>query len=647
MSHTDEPSSPKDTTSSPLPEAQANAGRGGVSKTDAPPQGISIKTAQGFWILLGILMLAFILRVSLLRYGMPLLLYEDEPIYYDHALGFGFGHWDIGYFKKPSFFLYFYGVFYYLGFMISPFIHWKDYVDAFWQNPLYVTSIGRMISVLFAVGTVYRLARLGTRVFGWAVGLTVALWLALDITHLRISPIVISDIPSLFFVVTTAWFAWDVYEKGRLKNYLLCALSITLAACFKYNIFTVFFLLSAHTLAWLKTERALENQQPASATPTQTTQSSPTFAQHLLSLTWRTLFLDTRLWLALALIPLVFLLLNPLILKDFSTFWEHLNFERKHMLLGDTHKHSAQWQFLASFHPIFFKIFPRELGWPVYIMGLLGIPWALWRYRSKAIILWSFPLVFLAVVLQFELINAKYLLPILTFWYLAAAVFLKDSLAGVAKGLQKLGMTTPPLLCGLVYVILALSATSLNAMESFQYVAVYTRAETRQTAMQRIQATVENGDRFFLEPDTLTLDNRIFRSQVVVSDYQHGHFQRVINAPTAMQHIDLKALAPRYILINFGKADKRRHTDGRTYYRMPYETAYYQYMQQHYRIKAVYAPFKIFMTLPEMQHELDDNGFPSLYKQIQHHKTQRRQPGPLMLWMERRPSEEVSQHASS
>jgi 4-amino-4-deoxy-L-arabinose transferase-like glycosyltransferase len=562
---------------------------------------------QGWW-LLAIVLLAFFARMVLVHYGLPLLLYEDEPIYYDHALGFGLGQWDIGYFKKPSFFLYFYAAFYYLAYLYTPFMDWKNYVDAFWQNPTYVATVGRTLSVAFAAGTVALVGKIGQRAFGWWVGLAAALWMAVDFTHLRISPIVISDIPALFFVMLAAWFALKISKTGARKDYLWCAISIALAASFKYNVFSVLFLLAGHTVYQLSRDSANTEDRNASG--------------------WRHLLLCPRLWMSLLLIPALFLLLNPMILKDFSTFWAHLNLEKRHMLQRNPADPTAHWQPMAAFGSIFFKILPRAQGWLLYIPGLLGMVWGLWKYRRQSLVLLSFPLVFLLVVLQFQLINAKYLLPLFPFWYLMAALFYRDVF-------RRLTMKWPRPYSLAAGTLLVIAVSFWTWMESAKHLATYSRADTRNIATTAIQRLVRPNDTLLLEPDTLTLDNRLFRSWLVRAQYTNGQFQIENLAPDEMHRITLDQYQPRWVLLNFGEAQKQKASQGNTVYTMPYLPAYYRTMQRQYTLKATFAPYTIHLSQQQMTQILHTEGFGALYGEIQRNKTSRLRPGPFILLMEK------------
>jgi hypothetical protein len=570
-----------------------------------PPSSKALPLAV--WLLIAIIGLAFLLRMVLVHYGLPLLLYEDEPIYYNFSLGFGLGHWHIGYFKKPSFFLYLYSAFYYLGFLYSPFMSWQAFMDAFWQNPTLVATIGRTASVLFATGTIAWLAKIGKRAFGWSVALAAAFFMAVDTTHLRISPVVISDIPALFFIMGAAWFALKLSEDGRTRHYLSCALMIALAISFKYNIFSLAFLIAGHLAYTFQT------------TPSRREAFQQALTRH-------------AFWLSLFLIPVVFLLLNPTILLDFQTFLIHLNLEKQHMLLRDSGSTTEHWQPMVAFKDIFFRILPRSQWWPLYLSGLFGIIWGLWKARPKAWVLLSFPLVFLLVVLQFRLINAKYLLPIFPFWYLMAALFLHDMLTGVqTKFPKRIPLKALPAL----YAVLVLLVASPNLFDTGHYVATYLQPDTRNLATIHLTSQVREGDRLLLEPDTITLDNHLFRAWTVKAMYRQGHFLLDNQSPDIMQQMNLDVQQPRFVLVNFGEANKQRHPDGSVFYEMPYSKEYYEQLRQQYDLTALFAPYQVKLPLSIMQSTFKESGLDSLYAEVQGHKTARKRPGPCLLLFER------------
>ena len=130
-----------------------------------------------------------------------------------------------------------------------------------------------------------------------------ALFLAFNSFHIQLSQTVIVDIPLAFFTVVTFLFFIDVVEKGDAPAHIRTGLAIGLAAATKYTAALLFLpLLAAAAPRFL-----IRSQRPTAA---------------------------LRLLFALAAAAGIFFLCNPYILLDFSTFWDHFSFERRHMAAG-------------------------------------------------------------------------------------------------------------------------------------------------------------------------------------------------------------------------------------------------------------------------------------------------------------------------
>jgi hypothetical protein len=666
----------------------------------------------GGWLVLALIALVAVgVRGMLVKAGLPLLLYEDEPIYYRYALDLGLGEWHSDYFKKPGFFLYFYAFFYFLTYQLGHWLHtdplfvsWSRYLAAFARDAGVVAITGRWVSILLAGGTVALLGRLGWRLFGWGVGLAAAGWLAGALVHVRISPVVIADIPALFCIVLAACLAIVVYDRGRLRDYLLCATAIALAISFKYNVFTVFFLVAAHLLTigdvnlqalnHSETETLSESQPKISLASQSNPQNGPKhvswvrlFAQNP---NWLSKLKAPRFWIALLWIPLLFLLLNPMTLLNFAAFRKDIAFEKKHMLMrhvnvitsieaskstikpdtakpDTTHlnvttplqnaqapldekphsnpKSATGWQWMASFPAIFFRILPKTLGWPLYTLGLIAIPYFLWLGPNRRRVVLGFPLVFLLAVLQFQLINAKYLLPIIVFWVLFAFALLRVLIQRLSTWGKPSILTVPTTTIAFALIALAISLPAW--METLGYVKTYTRLDTRQQAARTLHQLAAPGDAVLLEPDTLTLNPRVIRSGWHLQMIEPVAFEVAID-PTSIPRTKKAASAellekaketerlPRFVLLNLGNAEEKNTASGTHYYEMPYAPRYYARLKTDYRLKTVFAPYPIRLPLQRMRHIGETAGFPALYTWIQDTKGGRKNPGPLLILMERR-----------
>lgn len=566
-----------------------------------------LKSSTQWWLLLGILMLGLVLRGSLLSYGLPLLLYEDEPIYFNKMMAFGYGEFDPDYFKKPTFFLYFYFVFYYLYYLIGDFASWSAFERQFWQDPTTLALIGRSITLFFSVGSIGLVCLLGRRVFSPAVGFIAALLLALHTTHIQYTPIVIADIPALLFILLTAWLALEVYENGRWRDYLLCGVSIALVMSFKYNFFSAAFLVVAHTLRYFP----------------QGWRNGDSVTKNLLSA-----LKDKRLWLSLSLAGGLFVLLSPYVLLNFDKFNEHLTFEKSHMLQRTMELDRAFKPFI-SFPRLLFKIIPRDLSWPLYVFALLGLavglawPWLPKRFRkgseigyAQILSLLSFPIIFLLVVSQFRLVNAKYVLPITPFLMIMAAFFAVWSIRRL--------IPSSKLAEGIAAALILLLSFPMW-QDSFADVTHHQKMDTLAIAQRQLKQTLIPGQRLLIEKYTFPSWNMPILEAMFSDQRLLQMGQPETTAAT------VREFSPDYVLIN-----PRPIKDPEGQKMLPFPKDYYGYLRKNYRVIRVISPYSQFsekklLSMPSAQTQ----DYLKMYLALEE-SGQEKNPGPTLFLLARR-----------
>ena len=120
--------------------------------------------------------------------------------------------------------------------------------------------IGRLISIVFSLGTIWAVFALGTRLFGVAAGRAAAFLMAVSPTAVFFGRILISDTPMLFFSVV-AVLAWVVYlETGTTRTAVAAAAAAALA--FLVKIPAVLILAPIAWAAWeAKRWRALTDRR--------------------------------------------------------------------------------------------------------------------------------------------------------------------------------------------------------------------------------------------------------------------------------------------------------------------------------------------------------------------------------------------------
>ncbi|MBK8191018.1 MAG: glycosyltransferase family 39 protein [Vampirovibrionales bacterium] len=586
--------------------------------TNLPRKRLMIAIAS----LLAILALAAWLRFSLIGYGLPLLLWEDEPIYLRRALNLGFGDWNPHYFKKPGFFLYFYYGWYWLAYQAGDWANWQAYVDAFRADPGAVTLLGRAVTATMGVATVAMTFALARRIGAslWA-SLAAAALMAIYSPHVKYSAIVASDAPALLCLMACACSAVGYYQTGRWRDVLLCGAMAGLAVAFKYNFFTLALPLSAHGLRWLAPPAAsgLQAQADKIASPRR-------FAR----------LFDARILACLAAAVVTFLALCPYTVLDFGAFWRDFDLERRHVLLRQAHDATRRFLPMAGFGKTFFHILPKALGWPLWAAGLLSLGLAgvrLWRERLASPS-WLIPLAFMAIFLlaasQFRLVNAKYLLPAAPFWMLLIALGL-DSLrvATITRG------RWPASLASLAMsLMLALLAWPMAADAAY-FARVHAKPDTRTLMNARLLARVAPRETVMVEPEALPLGAPAFlRTPFLPAMRGKASFLPAPDAYTVRIH----ALARSSWLVM--RLKPRKTPDKRL--TLPWSPAYYAQIAREFELVDALTPFvstradRRALRQAATSNQALDQALLGQYQTWERRKTPDERSGPILLLWRRR-----------
>ena len=190
-------------------------------------------------LLFGILVLAFILRIWGVGFGLPHLYHADEPIVVNHALAFGMGDLNPHFFKIPplvSYLLFIcYGIYYVAG--AGLFHSVRDLEQLFYFDPSSFYLIARLVFGVF-LGTlsVYVLFRLVKRFGDMRTALWASFFLAANFLHVRDSHYIYADIPLLFVLLLGFFVIFRLSESpSSWKWHLLAGGMIGLATATKYN----------------------------------------------------------------------------------------------------------------------------------------------------------------------------------------------------------------------------------------------------------------------------------------------------------------------------------------------------------------------------------------------------------------------------
>jgi len=348
------------------------------------------------FVLIGlILLVALLFRVWGINFDLPYIYNPDEPIYVTISLDmFKTGDLNPHYFRYPSLFFYINSFAYlpyylfgkYRGIFISPsdILGPLMVIGGVAKAPMPNTILlGRLISVIFGVGTVGLTFVIGKRLIGKAsVGWIAALMMAVSQINVVVSRSIIPDPFMIFFSAAAFLAAVLVYQQGKTWQYLVAGLCVGLAASSKYNGgLIVLPLLFAHFLRYGK--RA---------------------------------FKERNLYLALIFSGLGFLAATPFALFDLSKFLSDL--------MADAHEYTTGHPGNEGDTLLWYMKYMLRTANVIYILALLEILRGFYS-RSKEILLLSvFPILYFIFINRFIVRNAQTLLPINMFSFLLAASFL-------------------------------------------------------------------------------------------------------------------------------------------------------------------------------------------------------------------------------
>ncbi len=343
--------------------------------------------APGRRLLAGVAVVALALRMWHLGWGLPDLYEEATPLF----RAWGFWHWGgQGLDLNPHFFNY-----PALSFLVQFVLQVAHYGAGFalgvypdagafqaaWASELSrFVLIGRLPGVFCDAATAVISGLLAGRLVSRRAGLVAAIMVAVNPLHIRLSQMIAVDSMLAFFCSAAILIMLDVAQSGGMKRALSAGLLVGLAASTKY---TGAVLLAPLVVA---TVLGLRKDGPRSVGALTTTVLSPVL-------------------LACG----VFVILNPFVLLDTSSFLRDFGFEQTHMAAGHfgiPTDESTPLYYIAD-------ALPSVMGWPALVLVIAGLAWAV-RHGDRRWIVVALGFGALLVVPMFWAMRAeRYMLPAL------------------------------------------------------------------------------------------------------------------------------------------------------------------------------------------------------------------------------------------
>lgn len=240
--------------------------------------------------------------------------------------------------------------------------------------------LGRCLTAAVGVASVLMAFMVGRRMAeDYRIGLVAALALAVSPTSVRNSQLITPDTLVGFWILLSLWASLGILRVGKLSDYVIAGITGGLAISTKYNAgLVVLPIVLAHFLRW--------GCKGSS---------------------------EKKLYVALVLMGLAFVLTTPYALLDHDNFWQDLRFEARHYstghegMEGDTLHWYLSYLWLTEGLLVLFSLIE-------VVRGIVR--------RSKAAILVSFfCIVYLAFISRFVVRNDRTILPIIPLLFVLSA----------------------------------------------------------------------------------------------------------------------------------------------------------------------------------------------------------------------------------
>jgi hypothetical protein len=341
-----------------------------------------------------LIILSALIRICGLKWGLPYLYHVDEARFAKIAVKYFSGDLNPHFFHVPSLHTYIiFALWKCLFFFMKLFgnipqeIEFKEWFEA---DPTIPIFTGRIIIMLFSIGTVLLVYLIGKKIFNQKVGLIASLFLLLSPVHNRLSHSMLPAVPMIFFLVLSFYFIWFIYSKGNWEYYFLAGLFAGLGMATKYGGHLLFLpLFFAHLFSGLEKKYSLIK-----------------------------IFLNFKLILFSLFFLIGFFIGCPYAFFDFSTFWKDFNWQAKHLYtIGHYGSSIAQpaWLFYLKYG------FQENIGKLSQYLVFIGVLLGIIRFKKREIILLCLPLFLLFTISNWKTYAVRYFLPAAPFFALIGA----------------------------------------------------------------------------------------------------------------------------------------------------------------------------------------------------------------------------------
>lgn len=385
--------------------------------------------------LLGLVLLAaFVVRFWGISFGLPHTeARPDERAIIDVTRSFLRGNFTPYFFDYPWLYMWVLSALYFLyslwGIVTGAFESVADFVASWPTQWIPFFLINRSLAAVLGSLTVIPMFWIGRRLWSDATGLVAAFFFALTFLHVRDSHFGTTDTMMTFFIVLSIAYLVEADISGRRLHFALAGLMAGLAGATKYTALVL-------PIAMVMSQTLHAIDQPGRRFKA---------------------FIGERTLAYGSAFAAAFAIGIPFVVFDFARFKLSMEQLWDSMMTGvgslapDVNGWAHHFNYSLRY----------GLGWPLLTAGLLGVIVLFVKSPRRALVLFSFPLVYFLIAGSIRNLFFRYAIPILPFLTLAAAVVVVDIARFVTARTGATRLTFVPATAVLAALIVAPSAISV------------------------------------------------------------------------------------------------------------------------------------------------------------------------------------------
>lgn len=429
-----------------------------VGQADGEREGGSIQQRERpvrreWFLLAGVLLIAIALRLPGIGWQLPWQFHPDEGHYVWKAVEMiQTGNLNPKYFRNPSLYTYLLFAEFELARLLGEPLGRLAETWTVLQPPSLYTYLGRLTTTLLGVATVATVHALGRELLGRAAGLIGALLLAVSFLHVRDSHYATNDVPATFFLTVSVLFSTRYARTGLRRQLLLAGLFAGLATSAKYNAGLA---VAPLLVAWLVVQR-----------------------HHLFSVRPLVELLGAGLLSVLA-----YLAGTPFTVLAWPAFRDDFRVQQRFAREG------WEGQGPEPVGQLFANTLAQGLGVVCLLLALVGFILLVKRRPLAAALIGAYPVSYLGLMLGVKLFFARFAVPVLPFFCLAAAWGIL-ALAGAVRS---------PAQRAALLAVLVLAASAQPLWNDLQHRRILSQPDTRVLAYAWLEVNLPTGARIIAD----------------------------------------------------------------------------------------------------------------------------------------------------